>query len=129
MFPIITKLNRALIVLVAVAALYAPNAAQAQGISRNLSGTAWVGGEDITGRPTKLGFAFQNGGGAVMIDAVSPNPVKGNWRQDGDQATVTFGNCVYRGRIQGDRITGTAQMNGGGRPWVFVVQFAPPTPR
>lgn len=125
MIRIINSLKVACLALVALVALNV-DSAEAQGKAVSVSGNAYVGGEDLTGRPTKLGFAFRNDGTAVMIDDVTPNPVNGNWRQDGDQVTITFGNCTYRGRVQGNQIVGTATMNGRAGAWNFAVQFAPP---
>ncbi|MFO0966454.1 MAG: hypothetical protein U0793_12835 [Gemmataceae bacterium] len=129
---LVQKVKLALIALATIALLQdATVNAQDRAPIKTISNTAWVGGETVTGRPTKLGFAFRADGSCGMVDDVSPGVVNGTYQQDGDQVTIRFGNCIYRGRIMGNRIVGTAQPTGGdGGSWSFEVQFAPaPAPR
>lgn len=121
----LAKIKIALFALTA-ALFVSASAADAQMIGKRLDNTAWVGMETVTGSPTKLGFAFRADGVCIMIDDVTPGEVKGSWRQEGDSVTISFGNCVYRGRIEGNRLTGFAEGLGGGGRWNFEVTFAPP---
>ena len=62
-----------------------------------------------------------------MIDAGAPvrGPVRGTWTQQGQQVTLRFADCEYRGRINGVCMSGTAQFLSGnrtGEPWSFQVQ-------
>ncbi|MFO0966368.1 MAG: hypothetical protein U0793_12395 [Gemmataceae bacterium] len=94
---------------------------------RGVANTAWAGVEDLSGAPTKLGFAFRGDGKCVMIDQMSPGEVKGSYHQEGDQVTIEFANCVYRGRLEGNRLSGSAEFTQGERlTWNFSVEFLPP---
>lgn len=85
----------------------------------SVAGTVWTGTESLTSFGA-LTFEFHAGGKAVMIDAQAT--VNGNWAQTGDQVTITFQNCVYVGRIQGNVLAGTARYTQGDpRDWTFSV--------
>ncbi len=95
------------------------------GPGNTVAGTLWEGTESLAGFG-KLTFRFEPNGKAVMIDAVSTT--NGNWSQSGDQVTVTFGNCVYTGTIQGQTMAGNARFTvGEPRPWTFSLTRAGPT--
>jgi hypothetical protein len=73
-----------------------------QAVTPVLAGTTWVGKE----AQRDLRFEFKPDGTVIMVDAVTPHPVRGHWTVQGNQATITFANCVYRGKINGVRMTG-----------------------
>ncbi|HZZ80260.1 MAG TPA: caspase family protein [Gemmataceae bacterium] len=82
-----------------------------------ITGTVWNGTESLSGFG-RLTFEFLDAGKAVMIDAQST--VEGRWSQAGDEVTITFGNCVYIGRIQGSILSGKARfLQGEPREWNF----------
>ena len=83
----------------------------------NLSGTSWSGNETLPGYD-RLSFRFNQGGQAVMMD--NDGNSQGSWNQTGTNVTLTFGDVVYSGTIQGNRIQGTAR-NGRGQQWNWSV--------
>lgn len=113
--------------LALTAALLVAGQAQAQpapakGIM-DVRGTTWNGTENLEGF-NNLTFEFQNDGKVVMRDAVGV--VNGTYRQEGDMVTIQFNNCVYSGRIVGERLAGTAQSTTGApATWDFNVSFMP----
>jgi hypothetical protein len=95
----------------------------------NVSKTVWGGGEILPGaqKATLLMFGFGADGKAIMVDEESAKQnkgVTGTWTQNGNQVTITFGNCVYRGTLNGDILAGTAQFNTG-ETWTFAVKLDP----
>lgn len=88
-----------------------------------VAGTVWSGTESLSGFGT-LTFEFHGDAKAVMIDAQAT--VNGNWSQAGNQVTITFQNCVYVGRIQGNVLSGNARYTEGDpRDWTFSVTRRP----
>jgi hypothetical protein len=86
-------------------------------------GTTWQGTENLEGF-SNLTFEFHNDGKVVMRDAAGV--VNGTYRQEGDMVTIMFKNCVYRGRIVGERLTGMAQTTAGApMSWDFTVNNQP----
>jgi hypothetical protein len=67
-----------------------------------LAGTTWVGKET----QGDLRFEFKPDGTVIMVDGVTPQPVRGHWTLQGNEVTIRFANCVYRGQVNGDRMTG-----------------------
>lgn len=122
-------IKKLVVLAVCVAAASVANFAKAQtpqGIPY-LAGTIWVGSEDVFQLNGKLGFAFSADGKVVMADAhtVSNNPktfIHGRWFQNGSLVEIRFSNCVYRGQLNGNYLSGTAQ--GNGLQWAFRLQFA-----
>ena len=96
--------------------------AQQPGAAMYVGGTVWTGSENLAGFG-KLGFGFNPNGQAFMADAksVDSNPntfIRGTWTQQGNMVTITFSNCVYRGHINGNVLSGTGQFNNG-HSWDF----------
>src|SRR5262249_39165321 len=90
--------------------------------SASLAGTTWKGSEDLDGFG-KLTFQFHADGTAMMIDA--KGTVKGTSAQQGPRVVIRFANCVYRGQVNGQRLSGSARFIENGRPrgqtWAFAV--------
>ncbi len=91
-----------------------PEQKQPQG--PGLDGTAWSGNETLIGYGA-LSFQFQAGGQAVMVDKDGNTP--GNWNQDGNNVTLTFGPVTYTGTIAGTTMQGSA--TNGKDNWKFTV--------
>lgn len=123
----LAKLKLAFMVLIPALSLTALSGADARTTGKRLANTTWVGTETVTDRPTKLAFAFRADGACLRTDDASPGRVKGTWRQQTDSVIVTFDDCVYTGRIDGDRLRGFAQ--GADGRWSFDVTFGPCTPK
>ena len=86
-----------------------------------LANSILTGKEEIN-NGGRLGFALQPNGGATMVDA--HGTVKGSWTQNGNQVTIRFKNCVYRGTLTGDILSGRATVTEGpqnGASWTFRV--------
>ena len=97
-----------------------PALAQAPG------GTIWSGTESLPGFGL-LTFEFPLDGSVLMIDAHGParGSVRGTWSQQGKDVTLRFADCEYRGRINGQYLSGTAHFFAGrqaGQTWTFDVQ-------
>lgn len=90
--------------------------------SNGLAGTTWQGSENLA-KFGYLSFDFRSNGDVVMTDAMRHvnGPVHGKWSQSGNEVTITFTNCVYRGTLQGRAITGTATSDRFGPMWSFTV--------
>jgi hypothetical protein len=85
-----------------------------------VAGLTGVGSETLAGSG-KLTFRFHEDGSAVRIDA--RNEVNGWWSANGQEVTIRFRSCIYRGRLQGRELSGTAMFLGAeaGPPWSFHV--------
>lgn len=116
-------------ILAGLAGFVAVQRSQAQEPSANVAGTVWMGGENLNGKLGPLGFVFAQGGTVLMCDR-SSNPkelrtyVRGTWTQNGGEIEIRFGNCVYRGRMEGGVLAGTAQS--ATQTWAFAVKYEPP---
>jgi len=87
----------------------------------SIVGTTWQGSETLSGFG-QLMFRFEVDGKVVMIDAKQTIP--GKWTQTGNDVTITFGDCVYRGTIQGQTLAGSASFISGtnvGTNWTFTL--------
>lgn len=111
---------------IAVALMFAAQGQAQEKKAMDLNGTYWSGKENLKDFGP-LAFRFDGEGRVMMTDAAGD--LEGRWHQDGSSVTIEFGDCVYRGRIEGNRITGTAQFNAGdraGEGWEFDLALATP---
>jgi hypothetical protein len=89
--------------------------------SSGLVGTDWTGSETLGGFGA-LTFQFRDQGKAIMIDT------QGNWPgtfvQDAQEVTIKFfnGDVIYRGKITGKDMAGSAENKAGGK-WTFKVSL------
>jgi hypothetical protein len=96
----------------------------------NVAGTTWSGQEKLRDFGP-LSFTFQADGKAIMTDAATPRrgTIKGDWTQKGADVEFRFKDCVYRGRINGRQLSGTAQFyDRPEQPWTFELSLLPPAP-
>jgi hypothetical protein len=89
----------------------------------DLTNTSWRGNENLAGFGA-LRFEFKKNNVVIMTDA--QRVVQGTWSRQDSNVVLTFANCQYRGTIDGNIITGTAQYTdprfGLGAPaWAFSV--------
>jgi hypothetical protein len=96
-----------------------------------VANTVWMGTENLKGF-SKLGFAFRADGTVMMADARTRDNdpktmVRGTYVQNGADVEIRFADCVYRGRITGQQLAGTARFNNG-NSWNFQVQYMPAQP-
>ncbi|HYV36498.1 MAG TPA: hypothetical protein VE988_12375, partial [Gemmataceae bacterium] len=88
-----------------------------------VAGTEWKGSETLDDFG-ELTFQFSQGDEVLMIDAQSD--VAGHYVQNGATVTITFGNCVYVGTINGNVMSGTAHFtDGDDTSWSFSVNLQP----
>jgi len=90
----------------------------------SLPGSLWLGKEEFNNQG-QLILGLRRDGSASMRDAQSL--VQGRWTSQGNEVTLTFRNCVYRGKVQGRSLVGRAQFVTGpetGKSWAFAVDFA-----
>jgi hypothetical protein len=123
----------AALIAIALGLLGASLANAQTGASQNVyqvTGSTWVGVEDMNNSVGELGFGFRKDGVALMADrstAKTNRPVYGKWQQNGAEVVVRFDNCVYTGRINGEVLSGTAYFFSNPQAqWNFVLKFAPP---
>lgn len=91
-----------------------------------VAGSVWSGTEQINNNG-KLSFGLYKDGVAMMSDA--QGTVSGRWTAQGDNVVITFANCVYRGVLQGDELSGRASVTSGptaGQAWMFRVVHTNP---
>jgi S1-C subfamily serine protease len=71
-----------------------------------LTNTAWNGSETLPGYG-RLTFQFITNTSVIMVDAQETS--RGNYRQNGNSITITFGGgVIYNGTINGDSMAGAA---------------------
>jgi len=93
-------------------------------VVKSVANSTWSGTEQLAGFG-KLTFELKADGKAVMIDATAT--VNGDWSQKGNEVTVTFSNCVYVGRINGQTMSGTGRFTTGeqaGQTWNFQLSLS-----
>src|SRR5262249_38784383 len=119
--------------LALVIALFAASAVQAQAPApATVADMIFAGTEDCYKVGGKLGFLFKANGKAFMVDETTRDPsyiLGGTWTQTGNQVEIRFGNCVYRGQLNGTALTGTDEFTkpgqfaaGNQRSWPFRLQ-------
>jgi hypothetical protein len=99
-----------------------PAAPVAPGV-KDIAGTVWKGSENLQGYGA-LTFEFHAQGKAVMIDTAGRT--EGTWTRNGDEVTINFGGCAYRGRISGRTLSGMGENlsgNNAGKTWAFRVDL------
>jgi hypothetical protein len=111
-----------------------PVPAAGSGTAPSVAGTTWAGRETLRGFGA-LVFVLADDGRATMADAATMGnggqgrTVSGNWQQSGADVVIRFGDCVYRGRVNGDWLSGTAAFTTGqSGAWTFQVRLQPSQP-
>lgn len=115
--------NSLAVLVIVAAALPAANPTLGLQEKSGIAGTTWSGAETLADFDV-LTCQFNAGGEIILIDAKNPErgSVRGNWKQKGTTVEMRFPDCVYRGCIDGNAITGTAEFNDRGRPkWTWKV--------